>query len=120
MVIDTNIIIACLKGEEVASVLAQWKSSERALFVSSITVAETLALPKLREREILKILGFFGNFVSIPFGDDIAESAAFLRRKYGLEIPDAGIAATALIHNFPLATRDTQFLRVKEIKVVNI
>ena len=120
MVIDTNIVIACLNGDKIADALAQWKADGRALFISSITVAETLALPKLNPAEILKIQGFLGNFISIPFDDSVAEFAASLRRKYGLEIPDAGIVATALIHNLPLATRDTQFLKVKEVKVVNI
>lgn len=120
MVVDTNIIIACLKGEPVASVLSEWKRESRALFISSITVAETLSLPKLSHSEIIKIRAFLSNFISAPFDDAIAELAATLRRSYGLEIPDAGIAATALIRALPLATRDKQFLKIKEIKIIAI
>lgn len=120
MVVDTNIIIACLKGESVANVLSAWKKEGRALFVSSITVAETLSLPKLSQSEILKIRAFLSNFIPAPFDDAIAVLAAALRRSYGLEIPDAGIAATALSRGIPLATRDNQFLKIKEIKVIVI
>jgi len=121
MVIDTNIIIACLKGEsKVVNILSNWKREGRALFVSSITVAETLAISSLTESGILKIKAFLNNFISIPFDDSIAEIAAKLRRKYSLKIPDAGIAASAITRNVPLVTRDRQFRKVSELTVIEI
>jgi predicted nucleic acid-binding protein len=121
MVIDTNIIIACLKAEpKVVDTLSTWKREGRALFVSSITLAETLAISSLTEAEVLKIKAFLHNFISIPFDDSVAEIAANLRRKYSLKIPDAGIAASAIIRNVPLVTRDRQFRKISELSIIEI
>lgn len=121
MVIDTNVIISCFNAEAHAvTALSGWKQEGRALLVSSITTAEALALPELTGAELSKIRAFLQNFISVPFDDPIAEIAASLRRRYGLEIPDAAIAATAMARNFPLVTRDRQFRKIKEITVVEI
>jgi predicted nucleic acid-binding protein len=121
MVIDTNIIIACLKAEpKVVTILSDWKREGRALFVSSITVAESLAISSLTDFEITKIKLFLQNFISIPFDNSLAEIAANLRRKYFLQIPDAGIAASAIIRNVPLITRDRQFQKISELTVIEI
>lgn len=121
MVIDTNIIIACLSAEPRATfALSEWKRDGRVLFVSSITVAETLALPALTSAELARVQAFLRNFISVPFDDPIASAAAYLRRSYGLEIPDAAIAATALTRNVPLVTRDRQFRHISEISVLTI
>ena len=48
MVLDTNILVAYLKGEpEVVAALEQWRQEGRGLVVSSISLAEVLALPAL-------------------------------------------------------------------------
>lgn len=121
VVIDTNIIIACLKAEPDAVVaLSELKKEGRALLISSVTVAEVLAIPALNEAELNRIRDFLRNFISIPFNDNIAEVAALIRRKYRLEIPDAAIAATALINRDTLITRDRQFKKVSEIAVLEI
>ncbi len=121
MVLDTNILIAYLNGEEkVIKMLSEWKNSGRALFISTISKAEVLSLPQLLPKDIEKIRFFLNNFFSVPFDDSIAEKAAFIRRIYELKLPDAGIAATALAYNLPLVTRDRQFKKIKEIIVIEI
>ena len=121
MVVDTNIIIACLKGEEGPVIgLSDAIRNGRALFVSSITVAETLALPTLTPSDIEKARGFLKHFISVPFDDTIAMLSAMLRRTYSIELPDAGIAATAIVRRVPLVTRDRQFRKIKEITVVEL
>jgi hypothetical protein len=121
MVLDTNILIAYLNGEgKVIKMLSEWKSSGRALFISTISKAEVLSLPQLLPKDIEKIRFFLNNFFSVPFDDSIAEKAAFIRRIYKLKLPDAGIAATALAYNLPLVTRDCQFKKIKEIIVIEI
>ncbi|MBI3290848.1 hypothetical protein HYZ76_01040 [Candidatus Falkowbacteria bacterium] len=53
MIIDTNIIILYLNGDKkVINGLTEWKRQGRALFISSITVAEVLSLPNLTKSEI--------------------------------------------------------------------
>lgn len=52
--------------------------------------------------------------------DNVATLAAMLCRTYRIKLPDAGIAATAMMRNVPLITRDQQFRKIKEIKVLEI
>lgn len=119
MVIDTNILIAYLNGgEEIITIISDWKSEGRILFISSISVAEVLSLPSLSGDNIDIIKRFLGNFISISFDDAVAESASLLRRNYYLEIADAAIAATALTRNIPLVTRDKQFRKIKELTII--
>jgi len=121
MLLDTNILIAYLNGEEKAiKILSEWKISGKVLFISTISKAEVLALPQLSSKDIDKIRDFLNNFFSISFDDLIAEKAAFIRRSYKLKLPDAGIAATALVHKLPLVTRDRQFRKIKEITSIEI
>lgn len=121
MVLDTNIVIAYLNGEtEVISALTDWKQNGRPLFISSITYSEVLSLPNLTHPDLDKIKSFLGAIISIPFNNYIAEGAAALRRIYGISLPDAAIAATAVINQVPLATRDQQFRKIREVTVVSI
>lgn len=121
MVIDTNILIAYLNGEPISvEALSRWKQEGRALFVSSISVAEILSLPKLSNLEIQTTHNFLKEFISVPFDDFAAEQAAQLRRFYKISLPDAAIAAAAFMRKTPLITRDRQFKKVKEIIVIEI
>lgn len=54
----------------------------------------------------------------MPTNEAISEEAAFLRRKYKIKLADSIIAATAMVYRIPVATRDKQFQKIKEITVV--
>ena len=117
MVIDTNILIACLNGEpQTASALSEWKQNGRPLFISSITYAEVLSIASLTATEITTIKAFLQNFILVPVDAVIAERAGDLRRKHRLELPDAMIAATAIILSLPLITHDRALQKLKEIE----
>jgi predicted nucleic acid-binding protein len=121
MTLDTNILIAYLNGDNnVISALSQWKKEGRALFVSSVALAETLSYPAITPSDADIIRDFVGETISVPFDNSLAEIAASLRRKYKIRLPDAVVAATALSRNTPIVTRDRQFLKIKEISVILI
>lgn len=119
MTLDSNIVIHYLNGDpDVLIAMDRWKGANVELCVSSITVAEVLSQPTLtREVEAL-ILRFLEGLKSVPFDDHVAQIAAMVRRVYGLKLPDAAIAATALSKDHRLATRDRLFRRVKELAVI--
>ena len=121
MVIDTNILIAYLKGEQQAVIqLSAWKEEGRALFISPISIAEVLAIAPLSNTEIAGIKDFLKNFISIPVDDSVAEIAGYFRGTHHVALPDAIIAATAFLRGVPLITRDQQFKKIKEVTVFEI
>ena len=121
MVLDTNILIAYLKGEpRVLATLEQWRLEGRALVVSSISFAEVLALPGLSGNEILVVTRFLRSFLCIPFDERLAEKAARFARLYRLKIPDAAIAATAVDCGIRFVSRDQGFRTVKEVSLVEV
>ncbi len=121
MTLDTNILIAYLNGEANAVVaVSDWVRDGRALFISSVSVAEALALPGLTPQELDRVRKFLKNFISIPFDDALAETTAFLKRIYRFSLPDAAIAATAISRGTPLVTRDRKFGRIRGITVISI
>ena len=121
MVLDTNILVAYLKGEpEVVAALEQWRQEGRGLVVSSISFAEVLALPALTASDIQVVTRFLRSFLCIPFDERLAEKAARFARFYRLKIPDAAIAATAVDCAMPLVSRDRGFRKVKEVTLVEV
>ncbi|MBI3274035.1 MAG: PIN domain-containing protein, partial [Candidatus Colwellbacteria bacterium] len=96
------------------------KRSRRTLFVSSISVAETLALPNVSPQEEKRIAIFLDTLLEIPFNNRIAKIAAFFKRYYKLTLPDSAIAASSFVSKLPLVTRDLQFYKISEITVVEI
>ena len=121
MLLDSNILIAYLKGEpSIVETLSRWKQQARALVISSISVAEVLALPALTPSDIQIVTRFLRTFLSVPFDDRLAETAARLVRLHRLKLPDAAIAATAIDHGMPLVTRDRAFRKIPELHLREI
>ena len=118
--LDSNIIIGYLHGDEaIVSELTVRQVDRQALFVSSITVTEVLALSSLSEKDIRVIEKFLDSFIVVQPDKHIAVLAARLRRQHALELPDALIAASAIAHGIPLATRDKKLLRTTQIDTLS-
>lgn len=121
MLLDSNILIACLEAESVAvSFVLANQQQRQPLFVSIISVTEVLSLRNLTPDELRRINNFLDEFVILPFDRHIAETSGELRRMYKLSLPDAALAATAKLHNLPFITRDKGFSKIKEITVCAI
>lgn len=121
MLLDTNILIAYFEDELVVSnALEKWKQQGIPLVISTITVAELLSYTRLTSSEIDNITELAKTFISIPFDDAHAVTAGSIRRKYGFELPDAGIIATAMLRGIRLVTRDKKMQVVQEVDFVQI
>ena len=121
MILDTNIVIACLREQPTAvKAITNWRQSGHALFISVVTMAETLSLPTLTAKEINTIKDFLKTFIPIPANEQTAELAGELQRTYQIGLADALIAASASLYRVALVTRDRQFRKVKEIQTVEV
>ncbi|HEY4522460.1 MAG TPA: PIN domain-containing protein [Candidatus Paceibacterota bacterium] len=121
MVLDTNIIIAYLNGDEqVIETVRQWFVGGVGLFISAVTYAEVLALREASAADIESMRRFLDLFVVIPVDKALAENIAAVKRGNKLKFPDAAIVATAHYTTSPLVTRDKRPHKIKGIEVVSI
>ncbi len=101
-VLDTNIVIYLLEGR-----LAQPIAPEE-VCVSVITEIELLSHGRLDQNAEKAIRVFLGAIRIVPLTNDVKEAAITLRRRHGLAIPDALIAATATTLDAELLTNDAK------------
>ena len=124
MTIDSNIVIAFLEGERaVVERLSAWKEAGLPLILSTVAEAEVLGYPKFSEDERRKTAQFIDeNFVPVVCDRSIAYRAAVLRGSVvAIKLPDAIIAATALVMGTPLVTRNiADFKRVPDLEIVSL
>ncbi len=113
--IDTDIFIDFLRGSKEA---LNFIKKESEISFSAITEAELLSGNACNNpREMEKVIHLLAQFEKVPAGNPLVQVAGNLRRVYGLELPDAIIAASAIVTNSVLITRNIKdFKDVKELK----
>lgn len=103
ILLDTNILIDVLRGEEVA---LRWLEQCGQASISVITWIEVLVGCREGERE--QVEGWLESFRRWPVDDAIAGQSVGLRQRHGLKVPDAIILATARCAGLSLATRNSR------------
>lgn len=117
--IDTNILIYFLQGEEVAASFFK-NIMDKELCISLINKIELLAFPDLSENEEIEIKQFLLNFITLNVDDPVSEETIRIRKMYKLKLGDALISATSIMHDAVLVSRnDKDFGKVEELKFLN-
>jgi toxin FitB len=118
--IDTNILIYHTKGSQAVSNFIGDVVAQRAFNISILTKIEFLGWEKhtpegfQKCEQLVKLANIY------PVDEDIAEQAIGLRRRVKIKLADAVIAATALVNNLKLATRNMEdYKAVKELGMFN-
>ncbi|WP_297506124.1 type II toxin-antitoxin system VapC family toxin [Thermococcus sp.] len=119
--IDTNILIYYLADAIPEEELPKVEEILRKSFnVSIITKIEFLGWRGHTPEGFKKSKEFISFAHVIPLTDEIADIAIELRRKVIIKLPHAVIAATALLHNLTLVTRNVKdFEKVEGIRIYN-
>lgn len=113
LLVDTNILVDHLRGLPQATAwLRQVRRSNR-LWLSALTIAEIHAGQKMKQpaeaAKVKRLLQFFR--VAYLDGTTAAQGGAFAR-DYGVALPDALIAATAVSKGMPVVTRNVKHFAV--------
>ncbi|HQW06830.1 MAG: type II toxin-antitoxin system VapC family toxin [Flavobacteriales bacterium] len=111
VVVDTSLLIDLAAGDSSAAVALNGLE----ISVSIITCIEFLSWPKLTEAGLPIAEALLDQYNTEGIGRAIRDQAAFIKRSFGLKLPDAVIAATALHLKAPLITRDKGFQKVVEL-----
>lgn len=108
VIVDTSVLIDLLRQTEKKTLLVKFleKDPQETLAVSVITVQELYegksTKDSQREQQVLALLS---SLQILPYNFEIAQLGGQLARDYGpLELPDAAIAATAIVNQAKLLT----------------
>ncbi len=114
-VVDTNIIIYALKGiEQAVAALEKLEDDGIEVYYSTIVEAELFSFHEITEEQIEKIRGILDLGEIVYVDSEVALKAAELRSlsrktyQRKLKLPDAIVAATALLYSAVLVTRNVE------------
>lgn len=109
VMIDTNIAIALLNGDEILAEMFDGKDVR----ISFITELELLCKPGMNTSEKKNISAFIDDCTILEINSSIKEITIFIRQSWKIKLPDAIIAATSIFWNLPFFTRDEDFKNIK-------
>jgi len=118
--IDTNVLIYHIKGVKEIGDLLKEIIDQKSFNISIITKIEFLGWDKHTPEgfEKCKKLSEIANIYYI--NQQIADKAIEIRRKRKIKLADAVIAATAIVNNLRLVTRNIDdFENIEELTIIN-
>ena len=117
MLLDSNILIYGANGENPGLDAILDRTD---LAAASVTRIETLGFYRLSEIERAWLETTFERMKVLSLDDAVSALAIALRRERRMDLADAIIAATAIVHNLPLVTRNEEdFQHVPDLRVIN-
>ena len=117
--LDTNAVIALLKGHQPVLELiqeAEW------LAISVVTQLEFLSFPSLSQTDEQLFESFVARIDTVGLsGQDtkLLEQIISLRKTKKLKLPDAIVAASAMQHYATLITADGSFETIKGLRILD-
>jgi predicted nucleic acid-binding protein len=114
LLVDTNLLIFLLDGNHLATEMLQ----DKVLYYSFITEIELLGLFDITLPQKKFIEKFLSNLIKIGYSDKIEKTTIALKQKKKIKVPDAIIAATALVYDLPLITADKGFKSINELECI--
>ena len=115
--IDTNIIIYLTQGRLKLSDFAK-KGGD--LYISSITYIETLGYAFKNKNDEENVTDFCDLFKRIFLTREVEKQSILIRKSHKIKLPDAIIAATAIVYDLTLVTCDgNDFKNISNLKILN-
>jgi predicted nucleic acid-binding protein len=116
--IDTNIVIDALGNAMPDSV--KRTISGMSLIVSAVTYIEALGWHKATSSQLIVLRRFMDVAIILPISQPVVETTILVRQKKKIGLGDAIIAATALVHNLTLVTRNvSDFKSIDNLRILN-
>jgi len=119
---DTNTVIYYLQqqfpiaGEKFMDEIA----AKEPPTISVITEIELLCWKTATEKDLNVLRSFINDVLVIELEQSIKEKTANLRKTYKIKLPDAIIAATALVYNLTLITRNIgDFRKIASLQMID-
>ena len=122
MVVDSGIFIDYLRSKDKSKTILQNLPDDVELYISSVTLYE-LYMGATSPQKWIDVKTLTDDIPVLPFTKTISEKAAIIYQELKkenkiIEFRDIFIAATAMVHDLPVLTRNkTHFTRVKGLKL---
>lgn len=111
-ILDTNALLYLLRGYA-----CMQPYFEKQYGISVISEMELLSFAQNSEEDERNIQSLIDDCVVFDLNNAVKNQTISIRKKYGIKLPDAIIAATAIENNLPLLTADKGFRRVSELNL---
>ena len=116
--LDTNLILGLLKSDpDTLALIGQRLIEARQCAYSAITRMELLGFPGILPAERSLILGKLAQLTYVPISLAVEDEAIRLRCAHRIKLPDAIIAATALLLDSQLLTHDKSLEGVLALEI---
>ena len=119
--LDTNVVVHYLdKSLPLKSINFLNQFIDQDCYVSIITQMEALGFnfKNIAEKNVTEI--FMENSIILDLNPEIVQRTIAIRKSRKIDLPDAIIAATAIVYDFTLITQNMKdFERIQNIKVLN-
>ncbi len=119
---DTNIVIYYLQQQfpPPAEKLIDKMIAEARPVLSVITEIELLCWKSATEKDLKILHDFIGDALLVELEQPIKYKTADIRRKHPIKLPDAIIAATAMVYELTLVSRNvSDFKNIEGLKIIN-
>lgn len=117
LLLDSNIIIYVAKKQLDPGGFIQ---PEDELFISDISFMETLGYPFSDENEKRETEALLGILFRFSIEESIVQKVVEIKQQRRIKLPDAIIAATAIVHNCAIVTRNvSDFQNLAGVVVIN-
>ena len=120
--LDTNVLIDAFAGrsDSVRAITSARTASLEWIGYSSITRLEVLRFPGLNGADEIGLRNLLAQLSEAPIDDAVIERAIKIRKSVRMKIPDAVVAATALVYEANLVTRNTgDFKNIPGVSLLN-
>lgn len=116
--IDTNTAIYYLNNQLPATIANEL--DKETLNISVITRMELLAWRNANTEELAMLEAFIKSATVYNLDELVILKSIEIRKLYTIKLPDAIIAATALVYNYTFVTRNTaDFKNIEGLKIIN-
>ncbi len=116
--LDTNFILDLLKtGQDSYDLIRGRQIESCQCAYNSVTRMELLGYPGITQEEVLLINQKLSGLMHLPISADVEDVAIRLRRTSKLRLPDAIIAAHALVNGLELLTFDKQLYNLLALQL---
>lgn len=110
---DTNFIIHLNQGNVIVEPFLEYNYAIS--FIIEIVLLGAFSISRAQKQQPQDLID---NCTIIEMEYRLKKKCIVFRNQYKLKIPDAIIAATAILYNIPLITSDKEFQKIKELQLV--